>query len=264
MSEHTHVTNVEADNKQGVRVQSRADDTVVDKGNILPPTITLYTIDEAILKYLQQRIKPIVTQNGTNIVVPIIYGDPERWKSAQRDGVLRDSMGKIQLPMMMLRRSIMEKMTSINSPINNYYERTFSTGWNRRVPYDRFSVINGIHPAKVYYDTTAAPDYYKLTYKCVIWTEYMEQMNKIIENVSFESDDFWGEANNYKFRAIIKSFSHVTEVPTSADRVIKTNFDLIVYAYLLPESLLDAGNHRGPLIRPRYAVKKVVTFTEIE
>lgn len=258
------ITNVEIDNQQTIRVHSRADDTVVDPGNLVPPIVTLYTIDGTILKYLSERIKPVVTQNGTLINVPIMYGDPERWKSAQRDGVLRDSIGKIQLPMIMLRRSVMEKMTNINSPINNYYERTFSTGWNRRTPYDRFTVTNNIHPSKVYYDTTATPDYYKITYKCLIWTEYMEQMNKIVENISFESDDFWGEQNAYKFRAFVKSFTHTTELPTNADRVIRTNFDLVVYAYLLPDTLLDVGNHRSPLIRPRYAVKKVVTFTEVD
>lgn len=258
------ITSVEVDNQQSVRVQNRANDTVVDEGNRVPPVVTLYTIDGTILKYLSERIKPVVSQNGTLVNVPVMYGDPERWKSAQRDGVLRDSIGKIQLPMIMLRRNNMEKMTTINSPINNYYERTFSTGWNRRTPYDRFSVINGITPAKAYYDTTATPDYYKIIYKCIIWTEYMEQMNKIVENVSFESDDFWGEQNAYKFRAMVKSFQHSTEVPANSDRIIRTQFDLIVYAYLLPDSLLDVGNHRGPLIRPRYGVKKVVTFTEIE
>lgn len=261
MSDITHVA---VENQQTVRVQSRAQDTVVDPGNTVPPIITLYTIDGTILKYLSERIKPIISQDGSAIAVPVMYGDPERWKSAQRDGVLRDSIGKIQLPMIMLRRSNMEKQVAINSPINNYYERTFSTGWNRRTPYDRFSVTNNITPARVYYDTTATPDYYKITYKCIIWTEYMEQMNKIVENVSFESDDFWGEQNAYKFRAMVKSFSHTTEVPTNSDRIIRTTFDLMVYAYLLPDSLLDVGNHRGPLIRPRYGVKKVVTFTEVE
>lgn len=258
------ITNVEVDNQQSVRVQNRANDTVVDKDNILPPTVTLYTIDSTILKYLSQRIKPLISQNGAVVNVPVVYGDPERWKSAQKDGAMRDSIGKAQLPMIMIRRATMEKMTNINSPINNYYERTFSTGWNRRAPYDRFSVVNGIKPNRVYYDTTATPDYYKIIYKCIVWTEYMEQMNSIVENLSFESDDFWGEQNSYKFRTMLKKFEHTNELPTDGDRVVRSSCDLIVYAYLLPSSLLDVGNHRGPLIRPRYAVKKTVTFTELD
>ena len=248
------------DNQQTQRVQNRADDTTNDAA---PIKVTLYTVDNAIIKYLSDRIKPVVTHNGNQVNVPIIYGNPERWKSAQRDGVLRDSIGKVQLPMLLIRRTAMKK-TGINSPVNKYYDRTFYTGWNRRTPYDRFNLVNGITPSREYYVTTAAPDYYEFTYKCMIWTEYMEQMNAVVENISFESDEFWGEQNSYKFRTIIDSFEPLTELPSSNDRVVRTQFDMTVYAYLLPESQLDVGHNRGVLTRKKYGVKKVVTFTEIE
>lgn len=248
------------DNQQTPRVQNRAEDTTDDFPKI---TISLYTVDNAIIKYLSDRIKPVVTQNGNQVTVPIIYGNPERWKSAQKDGVLRDSIGKIQLPVLLIRRTAMKK-SEINSPINKYYNRSFYTGWNRRTPYDRFGVTNGITPSREYFVTTATPDYYEFTYKCMIWTEYMEQMNAVVENISFESDDFWGEQNSYKFRTIIDSFEPLTELPSSNDRVVRTQFDMTVYAYLLPESQLDAGRNRGMLTRKKYGVKKVVTFTEIE
>jgi hypothetical protein len=248
------------DNQQSPRLQNRADDTQSDAQQI---KVTLYTIDNAIIKYLSERIKPIVTQNNVQVQVPIIYGSPERWKSAQRDGILRDSIGKIQLPMMMLRRTSMKK-TIINSPVNKYYDRTFYTGWNRRNPYDRFAITNNITPSREYYNTTATPDYYEITYRCMVWTEYMEQMNAVVENVSFESDEFWGEQNNYKFRTIIKAFEPLTELPNTSDRVVRTQFDMTVYAYLLPESQLDVGHNRGVVTKKRYGVKKIVTFTEIE
>lgn len=248
------------DNQQSPRVQNRADDTQSDATQV---KITLYTIDNAIIKYLSERIKPIVTQNNVQIQVPVLYGSPERWKSAQRDGILRDSVGKIQLPMLMIRRTSMKK-TGINSPVNKYYDRTFYTGWNRRNPYDRFAIVNNITPSREYYNTTATPDYYEVTYRCMVWTEYMEQMNAIVENVSFESDEFWGEQNNYKFRTIIKAFEPLTELPNTSDRVVRTQFDMTVYAYLLPESQLDVGHNRGVVTKKRYGVKKIVTFTEIE
>jgi len=248
------------DLQQTLRVQNRADDTVNDSPAI---KITLYTVDNAILKYMSNRIKPIVTQNGTQVKVPVLYGDPERWKSAQRDGVMRDSIGKIQLPMIMIRRTSMKK-SMINSAVNKYYDRTFYSGWNRRTPYDLFSVTNNITPSREYFNTTATPDYYEFTYRCMVWTEYMEQMNSVVENISFESDEFWGERNNYKFRTIIKGFEPLTELPNTSDRVVRTQFDMTVHAYLLPESQLDVGGNRGLVTKKRYGVKKVVTFTEIE
>tara|TARA_R110000868_G_scaffold966_4_gene7292 strand:+ start:1506 stop:2303 length:798 start_codon:yes stop_codon:yes gene_type:complete len=248
------------DNQQSQRVQSRADDT---QNGAPPIKVTLLTIDSAILKYMSDRIKPIVTQQGTQVPVPVMYGSPERWKSAQKDGVLRDSIGKLQLPMLMIRRSSMKK-TSINSAVNKYYDREFYTGWNRRTPYSQFNLINNITPSREYFNTTAAPDYYEITYKVLVWTEYMEQMNSVIENISFESDEFWGEPNQYKFRTIIKSFETLSELPNTSDRLVRTQFDMTVYGYLLPESTLDAGHNRGPVTKKRYGIKKTVVFTEVE
>ena len=254
---------IQNDNQQMPRLENRALDIPSSDTDTSKIKVTLYTVDNAIIQYLSNRVKPIISQNGTQVVVPVIYGSPERWKSAQRDGVLRDSIGKIQLPMLMIRRTSMKK-ASINSPVNKYYDRTFYTGWNRRTPYDRFAVINGITPSKEYYTTTSVPDYYTFTYRCMIWTEYMEQMNGVVENISFESDEFWGEPNSYKFRTIIKGFEPLTELPNTSDRVVRTQFDMTVYAYLLPESKLDVGHNRTLVTHKRYGTKKLITFTETE
>ncbi len=248
------------DLQQEKPVQDRSKDIPSD--GTPPIAVTLFTIDNAILGYMNDRIKPLVTQNNVSVKVPVIYGNPERWKSAQRDGIMRDSIGKIQLPMIMIRRTGMKK-SIINSPVNKYLERTFETGWNRRNPYDQFAVANKITPSREYL-TTTLPDYYEITYRCMIWTEYMEQMNSLVENISFETDQYWGETNNYKFRTSVKSFEPMTELPITEDRVVRTQFDMTVYAYLLPESALDRYNNRDLTTQRRFSVKKTVVFTEIE
>ena len=80
--------------QQEPAVQNRAND--IPSGGTPPIAVTLFTIDNAILGHMNERIKPLVTQNNVSVKVPVIYGSPERWKSAQRDGVMRDSIGKIQ------------------------------------------------------------------------------------------------------------------------------------------------------------------------
>ena len=256
MSEDAKFVN---DAQQSPREQNRAHDVPSDGNNIV---ISLYTIDNAIIKYLTGKIRPVVTQNGTQVPIPVVYGDAERWKSVQRDGAIRDSLGKIQLPIIMVRRTGMTKAS--NSPVNKYYERSFKTGWNRRTPYDQFAVLNSIVPSTEYYHINATPDYYRVTYRCLIWTEYMEQMNQVVENVAFESDEFWGEPNGYKFRARINRFDTITQLPTSADRLVRTQFDMTVHAYLLPESQLDTNNNRKMITGRRYGVKKIVTFLEAD
>lgn len=118
--------------------QNRGLDTKTQTGDT-PVTVTLMTIDETLINYLSNRIQPILTQNNNSIKVPIIYGNPERWKSVQKDGVLRDYKGKIQLPIIMIRRTSLKKNVKQNSPVNKYLEREFETGWNKYNPYDRFA-----------------------------------------------------------------------------------------------------------------------------
>lgn len=224
-------------------------------------SVGLYTIDNSILKYLQTKIQPVVTQDNKQVQVPVIYGNPERWKSVQRDGAIRDKNGKIQLPIIMVRRSGMQK-NSMNSPVNKYQSYVYKAGWNSRNIYDKFAVVNGIKPSEAY-QSVIIPDFYDITYEAVIWTEYMEQMNKLVENISFESDEYWGENNNYKFMAKIGSFEQTNDLPTTADRIVRNRFNIEVRAYILPESMLNPDGNRQATTKVQYSPKKVVFSSEV-
>lgn len=240
--------------------QNRGTDTKSDEGNSTPVSVGLQTIDTAILKYLQTKIRPVVTQHGKQIQVPVIYGNPERWKSAQIDGAIRDKNGMIQLPIMMIRRTTI-KENEINNPTNKYQNYLFKTGWNSRNVYDRFAVVNGITPSERYHQTLI-PDYYDMSYEGLIWTEFMEQMNKVVENLSFESNEYWGEDNNYKFIAKLGQFEQVTDLPAKEARLVRSKFTLDIKAYILPQSALDKNGNRKRTTTLAYSPKKVVFDTE--
>ena len=76
-------------------------------------TVGLRDIDETIIYYFNNVIKPSVNQNGSKINVPILYGSPERWKSVQKDGFYRDKNGKIQAPLIMFKRDSVDKVILI-------------------------------------------------------------------------------------------------------------------------------------------------------
>ena len=82
---------------------SRRDDTVK---NI---AVTLYDIDRAIFYYFQTVVKPHVIENDNKISVPVIYGNPERWVSSQKQGFMRDEKGKIITPIIMFKRNSISK-----------------------------------------------------------------------------------------------------------------------------------------------------------
>ena len=78
--------------------KSRAYDARRDNDQVLDFSITLKDIDKSIQYYFNNIIRPTVVENESVISVPVIYMYPERWKSMQVDGFLRDKEGKLQVP----------------------------------------------------------------------------------------------------------------------------------------------------------------------
>ena len=81
------------------------------KGDTTKPfSVGIKDIDESIMYYFDNVIKPYVIQNGERIAVPVIYGSPERWKSFQKDGYYRDLKGSIMSPIIMFKRDSITKI----------------------------------------------------------------------------------------------------------------------------------------------------------
>ncbi|MEK9767374.1 MAG: hypothetical protein VW683_00520 [Betaproteobacteria bacterium] len=220
-------------------------------------------VDTAIIRYINEYIKPYVMEYGNKISVPVIYGMPERWNAVQKNGVLLDKAGVIQAPIMMLRRTSMTK-NKMNIPVNRYLDRSFlSSKWNRRNAYDRFAVLNNITPSQSYVSVTY-PDYYDMNYECLLWTDKMHQMNRLIEQISFEVENYWGDYDNFKFKTSVESYQTDVNLPVNNDRVVTTKFDMKVNAYILPEDRLNKYGNPENNTKINYTVKKVVIQEKLE
>ena len=214
-------------------ITSRKDDNVRDI------SIGLQDHDEAIMYYFNNVIKPSVLINGNRTNVPIIYGAPERWKSVQKDGYFRDKEGKLQVPLIMFKRDSVEKRRDLGNKLdgNNpqlYY--TFQEKYTKRNQYDNFSVLQNRIPQKQFH-AIVVPDFVNLAYTCTIWTDYIAQMNKLIETINYSSDSYWGDKERFKFNARIDTYNNTTEVAQGDNRVVKTTFGLKLQGYLVPDSL---------------------------
>jgi hypothetical protein len=241
-------------------VANRATDTRVDEEFSPSMQITLETIDTAIANHLTL-ILPTVSQDGLSVKVPVMYASPERWKTIQSDGVLRDKFDKIQLPLVVIQRTNITK-ASINSAVNKYNVYAVQQKYNRRNAYDKFNLQNGITPSEKYY-SMMMPDYYNITYSGLIWTEFVTDMNAISEAVMFESNTYWGDPGNYRFRVKIDQINAEVDTPQSGDRMVKSSFTMEVFGYLLPQSALDDNGMKTPVTKLDYSPKKLVTFIEI-
>jgi hypothetical protein len=204
-----------------------------------PFTLGIQDIDEAVMFYLENVIKPTVIQNGVVQKVPIIYGASERWKQIQKDGYYRDLSGAIMMPIITFKRNTITKDRSVGNKLDANFPNNievFEKSYSKRDEYNNFNVLNNRKPQKEYY-AVVMPDYVTVTYDFIISTYYVEQMNKIVEAMNYASDSYWGNPERFKFRARIDSFQTNTELPVGAERIVKTNFSLSLRGYIVPDNI---------------------------
>lgn len=219
--------------------KNRANNRRVDDSTTNTLNIGLKDIDETIVYYFNNVIRPSVIQNGSRIAVPIIYGSPERWTAVQKDGFYRDKNGKIMTPLIMFKRDSVQKNRNLgnkldaNNPVNyGIFEKRYS----KKNVYDRFSIVSNRRPVREFYGVVI-PDYVNLTYSCIIFTDYIEQMNKIIESINYASDSYWGDPERFKFRAMIDNYTTAVELNKGQDRAVKTNFLINMFGYIVSDTI---------------------------
>ena len=230
---------VERGNPNKSNNPNRATQTSFRNDNTKPFSVSLEDIDQAIMYYFQNVIRPYVVQNEERIEVPVIYGSPEKWKSYQKDGYYRDANGAIMAPLIMFKRDNIEKNRTIANKLdanrpNNYTvtEKQYSPG----NIYSNFNVLTNRIPTTTYY-ASVVPDYLTLTYSCVVFTYYVEQLNKIVEAIEYASDAYWGNPEQFQFQTRIDTFNTVTELQNNAERLVRSTFNIKVYGYIVPEVL---------------------------
>jgi hypothetical protein len=221
-------------------------------------TVKLLDIDTAIMEHIDKTINIHVVDNGSNIKVPIFYASPEKWKSIQVDGYLRDQQGKLQLPAVVFKRNSIEKNESL-STLNRHLTYSVLQKFNNKNQYSNFSTLNNKNaPTHAVYGVTL-PDHISIVYEFSCWTEAVEQMNTIIEKINFATEEYWGDPKRFKFRAYISNYSLTTENSSDSDRIVRSSFDLTIKAYLLEESFENRQN----TVRKTLTPKKIVIGTEI-
>lgn len=242
--------------------QERANQISLKNDDVKLPTVSLKDIDEAIFFYFKNVIKPTVVQNGSQIDVPVLYGSPERWASVQKDGYYRDKDGKIQVPLIMFKKTNIEKNRNLGNKldgneVNNFmiYQKPYS----KRNIYDKFSVLTNRKPAEELYGVVI-PDYVTITYQCIIFTDYVEQCDKLIEALNFASDSYWGDKERYRFRAMIDSYTPTVEVNQGQDRNVKASFSIRLNGYIIT----DTYNRDKANLKKFYSKSQVVFGLETE
>lgn len=239
---------------------NRAEKTRRDTDTQKNFSVGLLDIDTAITRQLE-RFQLNVIDEGERIKVPVFYASPEKWKSIQKDGFMRDYNGMLLLPGIVFSRVSTDKDTTIPM-FNRYLRYSVMKMYSEKNRYTPFNVLMGKNvPINDVYDVVI-PDHMVFTYHFIIWTEAVEQMNTLVERINFETDDYWGEKNGFRFRTRIESYSHNVELQVDQDRLVKTEFDLVVHGYLLPDTNYSL-NDVTSITQKRFTQKKVVFGVEV-
>lgn len=235
---------------------NRAKQIKSTKGD-LKQSITLFDIDYAMMTYLEDTVLPPLDDNGKVLKIPVIYGNSERWVGARRQGVYRDNKGKIQLPLMMIRRTSIAKDDTMPM-LNRHVSYSGVTKYSKDNRYDRFTAMGGnVKPKYEIYNITM-PEYVELNYECMVWTNFTEHLNSVIEQLNYASS-YWGDKDHFKFRTSISDYNVVNEVGDGTERINRVEFTLNVKSYLLPEKF-DGEN----TVKKSMSTKRVVVATETD
>ena len=172
---------------KGTTIRGNRETTIVPGNNFADNySITLKDVDTAVLNHVKNVMKPRVREANETLKIPVFYGNEERWKAVRKRGVLRDKNNSLILPLIMLRRTEISKNELSGQSFQhdvgkNFIDVVRTNKWSKDNQYDRFSVQQGVQPV---YDviTTGMPNYADVTYEFVLWTNFIEQMNPLVES----------------------------------------------------------------------------------
>jgi hypothetical protein len=222
---------------------STSDDPILDKSkqisrrndDVKNASVGIYDIDLAFKSFLETDVKPTIEESGKFIPVPVMYASAENWSSAQRDGFLKDKNGKVQTPLISFKRNSLD----VNTEISKLKVRTdldssqaFLKTYSKENRYDSFSQLIDQQPVSERY-IIDRPDYVNISYDVIIWCDFMEDLNKLVEQIIYFQGGTFGE--RYKFQIKGESYSFDTTNSVGEERIVKSNVSLIAKAYIVPE-----------------------------
>lgn len=242
-------------------ILNRAHQTRRDDDIIRTEHRTLYDIDYAIKWFIDNEIRPQVTADEQILSVPVIFSNGEKWDNVRRLGYLRDEKGMLQSPIIMLKRSSATERTEQRTlDVNRGYSGNYfvhKPKYNQRNRYeDELFPIPTSQPAsseKIY--IIDIPKYVTLEYELMVWCDFTEQINELIDQIMPYGRFAWGNEGN-KFPTTIGSISFETVNTVGEDRLVRATIPLTVQG-----TLLSAQEARKSTLQKMFSVKKL-TFDQ--
>ena len=237
----------------------RSQQTRRDNDVVVVPNIGLYDIDYAIFYHLMEKIGLFVISNSVKIPVPVMFGNGEKWSQIRQHGFLRDNNKKILAPIVILRRVDVTPDDRISLAAGQLWggnSMMFVPMKTTGMQYDRAAGQYATKDSFEYY-LLNVPEYVRVNYEMVIWTDLQEQMNQLVQMIIPTSNHMWGDY--YTFRTQIQSVTHDNVNVPGEDRLIKTTISLLTDGYLRNEYVYNENS-----IQKSYSVKRINFLAETD
>lgn len=157
--------------------------------------VRLEDIDGAVHDWLDRTVDAHVeSPNEDRMKVPVIFAAGERWVTSRERRGIRDANGVLILPMMTIRRTAINPDPSKNAlgieTPNLQFSRLISPKTNdlQNLNVPRIPSLRSPNPVIYEVTTIPFPDSSIMTYELMIQTQFISQMNTVIEKLLYVLD----------------------------------------------------------------------------
>ena len=147
--------------------------------------IGLYDVDAAIKWHLENVINVQINTNQGSKKVPVIFATPEKWSGVQAQGFLRDNNDKIMAPVIVINRTGFEQRQDyVKNEVlkNDGNQWVFERKYSQKNKYTPFDILTNTVPLREFY-ALDIPRFIHVSYDIICWTEFLEQMNDLTEQI---------------------------------------------------------------------------------
>lgn len=253
----------------------------------IKPT-TIETVDQAVFDYFDKKLAIKVDTERGREQVPTLFVGGERWKLIRKNN-FRDENGTLILPIIAIKRVDIDRTPGFGGMAQEVPEVVVS-----RVIHPKSSNLQSLVKARKVkgfpevtppvireYLTIPYPDFCQVFYEIMIWSQYQQQMNEILEKIFYNYDfrdsfvmpvDYDGKnpkGGGYYFVGFREG--NVTpqgnqEDFTDQERIIQYMYNLKVSAYLMmdpkDETLSYGKDSEGKKVVYKYQSSVKTRLTE--
>ena len=251
-----------------------------NKVEVLEPS-SIETIDLGIYKYVDENFDLHTTTNDGMMKVPVIWTGTERTFQIKNNKEIRDSVGKLKLPLVTINRDSIAKDPNFKGSFqahifeNNDYgggaitrarrikqvkTRNFANADFARTTQNSQDTGRSDNKKIVYeYLTSPIPTYVTIMYTVVLRTEYQQQMNDLMTPFitrTGQINSFIFEYDGHRYEAFVQSDFSETKNTTALnedERMFETKISIKVLGYLIG----DGPNREKPQITIRENIVEV-------